>query len=94
MRTIAAVLALLLLSAPAQALGMCGKRDDFVSTLKSRYGETSQGKGLAGEFAVIELFTSADSFTVLATDPMGKSCIIAAGRDWIDAVPKIPGDDT
>jgi hypothetical protein len=94
MRALLALLALTF-AVPAQAQSLCGKYADFVKTLSDRYNETSIGKGMSGGGpVVIELFTSAETFTILATvTATGNSCIIAAGKGWA-LVETIPGTDT
>lgn len=93
MKNLAALLAILLHSVPAQAQGMCGNYTEMIKTLKSRYGEISQGKGIQAEAYLIEIFTGPETFTVLRTDTNSVSCIIAAGRGWQTA-PKSLGEDT
>jgi hypothetical protein len=87
-------IALLWLVSPARAAGLCGPYAAFVASLAKNYDEISQGKGVANEFVVIEVFASKDTFTILATNPMGRACILAAGRGWTAATPTISGDDT
>ena len=89
-----ALAALLLLSLPSQAQGMCGNYGEMVKTLIDRYGETSIGQGIQAERFLIEVFTSHDTFTVLRTDGMGQACIIAAGKGWQSRTPEPKGQDT
>ena len=93
MRFLAALLAFMLLSVPAQAQAMCLPYANFVKTLKDKFGEVSTGKGISADIIVIEIFTSPDTFTILATRTDGMACIIAAGRGW-EATPKSLGEDT
>ena len=88
-----AILALAL-AVPAQAQGMCGNYTEMIKALKSRYGETSQGKGIQAEQFLIELFSGSETFTVLRTDTRGTSCIIAAGKGWQTYAPKSNEDET
>lgn len=83
------------LAVPAQSQSMCGRYADFVKALNDKYRETSISKGMSGNGSVvIELFTSEETFTVLATvTATGKTCIIAAGKGWVAADPKILGED-
>lgn len=85
--------ALLMWSAvPAHAMGMCGKREDFVKALANAYGESSKALGIAGRVNIVEVFNSGDggTWTVLVTTPEGKSCILAAGSDWQELPPPKP----
>ena len=86
--------ALLMWAASAQAMGMCGPRDDFVKALNDKYQETGKALGIAGQVNVVELFTSkAGTWTVIVTTPSGKACIIAAGQNWQELPVKKSGDD-
>ena len=78
----------LALSNPAQAIGMCGKRVDFIKALNDKYQETGKALGIAGQVNLVEVFASkAGTWTILVTTPEGKSCIIAAGSSWEDLPP-------
>ncbi len=73
------------LSAAAQAQTACGPRADMVRALKETYSEVRRGKGMAGPFLIIELFSSdliPYSWTILKTTPNGTACIIAWGTLW------------
>ena len=75
-------------SNPAQALGMCGSRADFIKALSDKYQETGKAIGIAGQVNLVEIFASkAGTWTILVTTPQGKSCIIAAGSSWEDLPP-------
>ena len=75
-------------SNPAQALGMCGSRTDFIKALSDKYQETGKALGIAGQVNLVEIFASkAGTWTILVTTPEGKSCIIAAGSSWEDLPP-------
>ena len=75
-------------SGPAQALGMCGSRADFIKALSDKYQETGKALGIAGQVNLVEIFASkAGTWTILVTTPQGKSCIIAAGSSWEDLPP-------
>jgi hypothetical protein len=83
MRTIAfAIAALAAVAGPALA-GPCAKHDEITKALGNKFGENRQSLGLAGGSQVFELFVSLrGSWTLVATDTMGKSCIVAAGEAW------------
>ncbi|MDP1699751.1 MAG: hypothetical protein Q8L53_02170 [Aestuariivirga sp.] len=75
-------------ASPAQALGMCGSRADFIKALSDKYQETGKALGIAGQVNLVEIFASkAGTWTILVTTPQGKSCIIAAGSSWEDLPP-------
>ncbi len=82
------VIAMLVIAEMAHAQGMCQPYAAFVKVLKDKFGETSIGKGLAGEVVIIEIFASPETFTILATRVDGHSCIIAAGKGWERVAPK------
>ncbi len=38
--------------------------------------------------AMVELFVAkAGTWTVIATDPAGRTCVVARGKDWFSIVP-------
>ncbi|MEQ1519712.1 MAG: hypothetical protein ABL936_00405 [Aestuariivirga sp.] len=88
--------AILLTVSHARAQGMCATRAEMVAGLQgSKYGEAATGKGLAmnGQL-VIELFVGKETFTILATVPGGeRSCIIAAGKTWVEVSNETSGED-
>ena len=72
----------------AQALGMCGKRADFIKALNDKYQESGKALAIAGQVNLVEVFASkAGTWTILVTTPEGKTCIIAAGNSWEDLPP-------
>lgn len=79
-------------TASAQAQQNCGPRGDLVAHLGDNYQERQVGYGLAGSFALMEIYASAaGTWTVIVTDVAGKSCIVAAGEGWeITAVSELP----
>lgn len=76
--------ALSLLAGPAAAQQACLLRDTTVTRLEERYGERVLGRGLANAgTAMFELFVSeTGSWTVVVSDPKGRSCVVASGEDW------------
>lgn len=67
---------------PVQAQMVCGARTDIVKQLESKYGETRQSMGLQQGRGVVEVYASGKtgSWTILVTDPSGKTCLMAAGE--------------
>lgn len=99
MNKITMVLALLTLTtvaAPAMAQQQmpCAERSALVGELKEKYKEASQGVGMTGNGAVMELMTSeAGSWSLVVTMPNGKSCLIATGSGWEQVPVKVAGKD-
>ena len=96
MITLAALAALLPGMAAAQA--NCADRAEITDRLAEKYGETFAGGGLRSSNAIYEVWFSAEkgTWTILMTRPDGKSCVMAAGTDWREALPSeriagIPG---
>ncbi|KPA19871.1 hypothetical protein shim_38300 [Shimia sp. SK013] len=74
---------------PVAAQGLhCAERDDVVARLSSKYSEALTAGGLQGvttnKTTLVEVWVSekTGTFTVIMTNPMGVSCIVAAGTDW------------
>ncbi len=62
----------------------CAPRPDVLAALADKYGEARRGIGIAGQNAVMELFVNADTgtWTMIATTPDGKTCLIASGSNF------------
>ncbi len=61
----------------------CASHASVVKMLEGKYKENLAGFGLAGQAALVEVYVSANgSFTVLATNAKGHSCILATGQSW------------
>ena len=76
--------ALLLSAASANAEQFCAPRDGAVLQLEKQFGELVSGRGLAANGKrMIELLVSEQgSWTVLISDPNGRSCVMASGETW------------
>ena len=86
-------------TAPPAFAATCGTRDSVVDQLQSKYSEQLKFGGLQetrGAKSVMEVWSSPESgtFTVLLTQANGISCIVAAGTDFFEAIPKPVVDDT
>ena len=82
-------------STGAHALGSCGKRTAVVKELHDKFKESGRAIGLAGEFAVMEVFVSeAGTWTIIVTDTMGRSCVIAAGSSFEEQPPVVAEKST
>ncbi|WP_068113635.1 hypothetical protein [Tropicimonas marinistellae] len=64
----------------------CAERDKVTERLEKHYGEHQSGIGLQTSDRLVEFWTSHEtgSWTMLLTMPNGLSCIMAAGRNWIE----------
>ncbi len=87
MRTIfslVAASALFLSASSANAEQFCAPRDRAVMQLEKQFEELVSGRGLAANGKrMIELFVSEKgSWTVLISDPNGRSCVMASGENW------------
>ena len=91
--TIVIVLASLLSTQTAYAQQACALRDAATVKLEKQFDEQVAGRGLARNGkAMFELFVSeSGSWTVLVSDPKGRSCIIANGESW-QQIPLVVGD--
>ena len=75
---------------PAAAL-RCGPRAEVLEMLSERYDETRRGIGISGPTQVLEVYASeSGTWTVLVTDPQGRSCLVASGRSWEDLREMLP----
>ena len=77
---------------PAYAAN-CGKRDQVVEKLETKFDEHLTAGGLQkvrSTEAVMEIWASSETgtFTVLITNPQGVSCIVAAGTNFFKAAEK------
>ena len=80
--------------AMAQQQMACAERNALVGELKEKYKEASQGLGMTGNGAVMELMTSeGGSWSLVVTMPNGKSCLIATGSGWEQVPVKVAGKD-
>ena len=85
--TLAGSAALVAPAASAQTL--CGERQSFLSHLGKNYHEATTAMGLTSSGKVIEVLTSdKGTWTIIVTNPDGRSCLIAAGEEW-EAVKRV-----
>lgn len=68
----------------ANAQEFCAPRDEAIAELEKQFEEKVFGRGLAANGRrMIELFVSEKgSWTMLASDPNGHSCVMASGEYW------------
>jgi len=93
MRRLMALSLAALVALPAQAeTKNCADRQKITERLQSGYGEKFTGGGLRNSESIFEVWMSDDSgtWTILMTKPDGTSCVLAAGTDWRESLPKTP----
>jgi len=72
-----------LITTAAGAAQPCASRSDFVAFLKDHFGEVEVGQGLSNRGHLVEVFVSpAGSWTILLSQPDGRSCLVDAGEAW------------
>jgi hypothetical protein len=72
----------------------CAPRGEIVAKLAQDFKERQQAIGVVNEQAVLEIYVSgAGTWTIIATDTGGNSCVVSAGKDW-DSNDFIKGLDT
>ncbi len=80
-------------TAPPAFAANCAARDTVIARLQSTYSEDLKVGGLQqtrSKQSVMEIWASDETgtYTVLLTDANGISCIVAAGTDFFNAVPR------
>ena len=81
-------------AAPAAAADQCAARADMVKALGDKFHESETARGLVNPSVILEVFVSEQgTWTILATDTQGQSCVIMAGEGWDGAtmVAALPG---
>jgi len=86
-------------TAPPAFAQNCASREDVIDNLKDSYAEELAFGGLQktrGAQTVLEVWTSLETgtYTVLLTHANGITCIVAAGTDFFEAIPKKVADGT
>ncbi len=76
--------ALLLSAQPANAQQVCAPHEKATLHIEEKFDEQVVGRGLTPNGkAMFELFVSeSGSWTVLVSDPSGRSCVVAIGENW------------
>lgn len=78
-----AVVAMSAGAAQAKTASQCAPRADIIKALGDKYHESVAGRGLINANVVLEIFVSdKGSFTVLASDIKGQSCVMSVGEGW------------
>ena len=67
---------------------VCGPRGGFIQFFANRHNETPTSMGLASNGKMVEVLTSEKgSWTIVVTDPHGRSCVVATGEAWQNTFP-------
>ena len=85
MKTILAATIAAALAVPAFAQQQnCGLREDVVTALTERFGESVQNRGISEGGLLVEMWGNVDSgsWTALVTTPDSVSCIVASGQGF------------
>jgi len=86
------------LPASAQTANMmrdaqCGERTKIIDTLGKRFKENRFAMGLASNVSLLEFFVSKKgTWTILSTRADGKTCIVAAGKSWVNMPMPLVGE--
>ena len=93
--TVGLVAATLVATGAASAQQVCGPREAAKDQLEKQFKEQVVGRGLASSGkAMFELFVSENgTWTVVVSEPRGRSCILASGESW-EHLPLLIGDPT
>jgi hypothetical protein len=70
----------------------CAPREDLVTHLTEKYGETRQGMGLAGPDTMMEVYASPDTgtWTITMTMANGTMCMVASGQGYERLAEELP----
>lgn len=83
-RLAAIVLMAMSMTTAASAAQPCASRSDFVAFLNGHFGEVEVGQGLSSRGHLVEIFVSpAGNWTILLSQPDGRSCLVDAGEAWV-----------
>ncbi len=73
--------------AQADAAGPCAARADLIKVLGEKFHESEAVRGLINPGVILEILVSEKgTWTILATDTHGLSCVITAGEGWDGAL--------
>ncbi len=62
---------------------VCDTRSKIVDSLTKQYKESPLFMGLSSGGSIVEVFASATgSWTMVVTNPNGRSCLMDAGQNW------------
>ncbi|MER8951731.1 hypothetical protein NKJ72_23335 [Mesorhizobium sp. M0045] len=86
--------AMALSAVPAMAAEQCAARADMVKALGEKFHENPSAVGVVNPNVVLEVFVSdKGTWTILASDTKGQSCVISVGEGWESAmtIAALPG---
>lgn len=67
----------------SQQTPACGERSEIVASLGMQYREIQQAVGVVDAETLLEIFVSeSGTWTAIATDTRGMSCIVFYGEGW------------
>ena len=76
--------AAVIVSGPVSARPLCGERALALDYLAEKYQERPSAFGLAANNQILEILVSkTGSWTILATNASGVSCVVASGEAWV-----------
>ncbi|AZO50485.1 MAG: hypothetical protein EOS58_08335 [Mesorhizobium sp.] len=81
--TVVAAAAMFAAAGQSNAAGQCAARTDIIKALGEKFHESETARGLVNRSVILEVFVSEQgTWTILATDTHGLSCVISAGEGW------------
>ena len=74
----------MLVAWPAAGQEVCGKRSDMIARLEGKHDERRVAFALTSGGWILERFATMNgrTWTMLMTNPMGKTCFEGAGEGW------------
>ena len=86
---------IIILSNPSSAYANqshCGPRESIVSYPAKKYKEHPVALGVTNNGGLVEVLQSADGSTwsILASNPQGLACLVAAGEGWKMRIAPLP----
>lgn len=69
---------------PSHSASVCGKREQLLNALNRDYKEAPIARALTASGNMLEIIASdkTGTFTVLITEPSGRTCVVEAGTSW------------
>ncbi len=88
-----AAAAIFMLASPAVGQAVCGKHDEMVANLEVQYDERRVAFAITTGGWLLEIFAKKNgrTWTILNTNPMGKTCLYGSGSGWRLDRPKPEG---
>lgn len=71
---------------------VCGARDQVVDLLSNKYFESIVGYGIRSGGGIAEIWVNTNrdvinrTFSIVVTEPTGRSCIVGDGNNWVIVV--------